>query len=108
MNGMDVADARKQLVDANERRITTHRDPTVASETCEDQCVFGVNDGETKNFWCFTFTEPVIRVGWEYNQDANTSDEATPLKYLRFDFLIYNENHLQVTSTLDVYRFYYN
>ena len=108
MNNAEVTEARKQLVDGYEQRVKTRHDPFVASETCEDLCVFGANDGEFKNFWCFTFTEPVLRLGWEYNQDAETSEESTPNKHLRFDLILYAEAHLQVTSTLDIYRFYYN
>lgn len=85
----ELAEARKQLVDANEQRLATHKSPLVSTETCEDYCIFGKNDGETKVYWCFAFTEPLVTVGWEYNQDANTSEETTPLKHLRFDLLFY-------------------
>jgi len=82
--------------------------PKLGSDTCEDQCFFGKSDGSTKSFWCFAFTEPVLTLGWEYNQDANTSTESTPLKHLRFDLIYYLDIHIQITSTLDIFRLYYN
>lgn len=103
-----VVDARKQLVDANEQRVATYKSPLVKTDTCEDYCVFGKDDGETKVFWCFAFTEPIVTLGWEYNQDANTSEESTPLKHLRFDLLFYLTTQFQITSTMDIFRLYYN
>ena len=50
----------------------------------------------------------MMTLGWEYNQDANTDSTSTPLKHLRFDLLFYLENEFQVTSTMDIYRLYYN
>jgi len=69
--------------------MTARKDPYVGSDSCPDVCAFGLNDGEHKNFWCFAFAEPVLKIGWEYNQDANTSEEATPNKNLRFDLIGY-------------------
>ena len=71
-------------------------------------CVFGKDDGEQKVFWCFAFTEPLLTLGWEYNQDANTSKETTPLKHLRFDLLFYLTTQAQIISTMDIFRLYYN
>jgi len=48
-------------------RLKTRTSPLVASDTCEDYCVFGKDDGEEKVFWCFAFTEPLVTIGWEYN-----------------------------------------
>ena len=106
---MAGVDARKQLIDANENRLQGRSmTPKVGSATCEDKCLFGKNDGTEKTYWCFAFTEPILTLGWEYNQDANTSTESTPLKHLRFDLIYYLDIHLQLTSTLDIFRLYYN
>jgi len=81
-------EARKQLVDVNENRI---KEVLVKTETCEDYCIFGT-DNEDKVYWCISFSEPLVTFGWEYDQDANTSEESEPLKYLRFDLLFYLQN----------------
>ena len=62
----ELAEARKKLVGADNNRLLTRSSPTVGSDTCPEQCVFGKNS-EEKVFWCFTFTEPVSVIGWEYN-----------------------------------------
>ena len=49
-----------------------------------------------------------MRTGWEYNQSANTDDSSTPLKHLRFDLIFYLTTKLQATSTMDIFRLYYN
>ena len=108
LSNPEYVDARKQLIDANEQRLASHKSPLVSAETCEDYCVFGKDDGDQKVFWCFSITEPIITVGWEYNQDANTSLESTPLMHLRFDLLFYLTAQAQVLSTMDIFRLYYN
>ena len=106
LNEPSLTEARKQLVDANEGRLKSRGSPVVGSDTCEDYCIFG-RSNEEKTYWCIAFTEPVLRTGWEYNQDANTDASATPLKYLRFDLVFYLSVHLQITSTMDIYRLYF-
>ena len=108
LSNPELVDARKQLVGADEQRLATYKSPLVSTDTCEDFCVFGKDDGETKVFWCFAFTEPIVTIGWEYNQDANTNEESTPLKHLRFDLLFYLTTQFQITSTMDIFRLYYN
>ena len=104
----DVADARKQLVDANENRLVTREsDPVVGTVTCEDYCLYG-KDNTQKVYWCLAFSEPVVTFGWEYKQDANTSAESTPLKHLRFDLIYYLQHRFKITSTADIFRLYYN
>ena len=107
MSAPEMVDARKQLVGADNERLLTRASPLVGSDQCEEQCLMG-RSSEEKVFWCFTFTEPVSVIGWEYNQDANTDQTSTPNKHLRFDLLFYLTNHLQVTSTMDIFRLYYN
>ena len=79
----------------------------MSTDTCEDRCIWGKNS-EEKSYWCFKFKEPVMKTGWEYKQTANTDQEATPLKYFRWDLIFYLNVLLHVTSTLDVFRLYYN
>jgi hypothetical protein len=104
----ELADARKQLVDVNDQVLATRTsDPVVGTVTCEDYCLYG-KDNLQKVYWCFAFSEPVITVGWEYKQDANTSAESTPLRHLRFDLLYYLQHRFKITSTMDIFRLYYN
>lgn len=103
----DMVDARKQLVGADDNRLATVSHPTVTTETCEDQCVFG-KDNTEKTYWCFQFKEPIIRCGWKYKQTANTDKEATPLKSFRWDYILYMKTGLKTTSTMDIFRLYYN
>ena len=103
----NFVDARKQLVGADENRLDTATHPTVTTATCEDQCVFG-KDNTDKTYWCFKFKEPVIRAGWKYKQTANTDAAATPLKSFRWDLIFYMKTGVKTTSTMDVFRFYFN
>ena len=104
----NFAEARKQLVGADEQRLSSSKaSPLVGADTCEEVCVYGT-DSEQKTYWCFLFDEPIITVGTEINQDANTDATSTPNKHLRFDFLFYLNFALKVTSTLDIYRLYFN
>ena len=87
----ELGAARKQLMDVNDNRLFERKNPTVRqSEDCEPLCVFGTI--EDKSYWCFIFQEPIVTLGWKYNQDANTSEESTPLKHLRFDLIFYLQN----------------
>ncbi len=88
LSAPELAEARKQLVGADNERLLTRSSPKVGSDNCPEQCVMGKNS-EEKVYWCFTFTEPVSVIGWEYNQDANTDQTSTPNKHLRFDLLFY-------------------
>jgi hypothetical protein len=81
-------EARKQLVDVDETRLNLSS-PLVKSDTCKDYCLYGSDPLVDKIYWCFTFQEPILTLGWEYNQDANTSITSTPLKHLRFDLIFY-------------------
>ena len=110
-----MADARKQLIGADEQRLATRggpNTPIVKSETCKDYCFFGKDDTypdeDRKVYWCLAFEEPIIKFGWQYKQDANTSKESTPIKHLRFDLIYYLQNKFQLTSTMDIFRLYYN
>ena len=111
----ELTEGRKQLVDFNEERVRSRQGteklapaPKVGdSETCPDYCLFG-NNTEAKVYWCFVFKEPLVTLGWEYNQDANTSVDSTPLKHLRWDLIYYLKNELQIMSVMDIYRLYFN
>ena len=61
----ELADARKRLIGADGNRLQSRTGPTVTTDTCEDQCLFG-KDNEDKEYWCFQFKEPIIKLGWEY------------------------------------------
>lgn len=79
----------------------------MGSATCEDYCVIGKSI-EDKIYWCYTFTEPILTIGWEYNMDANTDASSTPNKHLRWDLIFYLTSQLKITSTIDIYRLLYN
>ena len=81
-------EARKQLVNVDETRLNLSS-PLVKSDTCKDYCLYGSDPLVDKIYWCFVFQEPILTLGWEYNQDANTSITSTPLKHLRFDLIFY-------------------
>lgn len=107
MSMPEMGEARKQLVDGNDERLRERKNPSVRqSEECEELCVFGTS--EDKAYWCFSFQEPICTFGWEYSQDANTSEESTPLKHLRFDLIFYLQNQFEAYSKFDVYRLFYS
>lgn len=102
-----LASARKQLMDVNDQRLFERKNPTVRqSDDCEALCVFGTV--EDKSYWCFVFQEPIVTFGWKYNQDANTSEESTPLKHLRWDLIFYLQNQFEAKSIFDVFRLFYS
>jgi len=103
----ELGDARKQLVSADEQRLETRQSPVVSTETCQDRCIYG-KSAEEKTYWCFMFKEPILKTGWSYKQTANTDKGATPLKYFRWDLIFYTNMLFQVTSTIDIFRLYYN
>ena len=80
-----AVDARKHLVGANEERL---RSPYVGEDQCEEKCVIG-NSVDDKSHWCFVFTEPIVSIGWEYSQEANTDEEEDPLRNFRQDISFY-------------------
>ena len=96
--------ARKQLVGQNDTRL---RSPEVGSDTCEEYCFVGTSS-EDKIYWCLTFDEPIVKLGWEYDQTANTDEQQEPNRNFRQDLTIYLTQQLKITSTLDVYRLLYN
>ena len=54
-----VAEARKELVDANGHTVEqAHK-----VEDCDAKCIFR-ND---TNSWCIEFDTPVLQVGWTYD-----------------------------------------
>lgn len=61
----ELVDARKRLIGADGERLHSRTGPTVTTDTCEDRCLFG-KDNEDKEYWCFQFKEPVLKLGWEY------------------------------------------
>ena len=53
-------DARKNLVNNAERVVGT---PVV--EDCDKICLF--KDVDEKNYWCFDFSTPHIKLGWQWD-----------------------------------------
>lgn len=96
-------EARKQLVSkGNEDRIV--QSPLVAD--CENICLF--KDQEQKNYWCFDFSTPNLKMGWEWKQTNNTEDDATPIKYFRQDIAGYAQLYFKVKSELKLDELYFN
>lgn len=99
---MGAVDARKQLVaNGSTRRL---QKPVV--EECDNVCIF--KDNEQKNYWCFDFAEPNLKMGWEWKQVNNTDEDATPLKYFRQDVAAYAQAYFKVTSNLKIDNLYQN
>ncbi len=83
--------ARKELVNNSERMVGN---PVV--ENCDNICIF--KDTEEKNFWCFDFSTPHIKAGWQWDQTNNTDDDATPLRHVRLDITGYIQLYFKVVS----------
>lgn len=62
---------------------------------------------EDKEYWCWTFTEPLVTLGWKYNMDANTSEDSTPLRHLRWDLIFYLQNQIEIKSIFEVFRLFH-
>lgn len=87
-----TVDARKQLIaNGSDRKLMK---PVV--EECDNLCIF--KDAEQRNFWCFDFSEPNLKMGWEWKQVNNTDEDATPIKYFRQDIAAYAQVYFKVVS----------
>ena len=94
-------DARKNLVNNAERVVGT---PVV--EDCDKICLF--KDVDEKNYWCFDFSTPHIKLGWQWDQTNNTDDDATPLRHMRLDITTYLQLYFKVVSDFQIEHFYKN
>lgn len=94
-------DARKNLVANGSERVL--QSPVV--QDCENLCLF--KDKEEKNYWCFEFETPFLKMGWEWKQTNNTDDDSNP-KYFRQDLNAYVEYKLKMKSKLKIDNLYQN
>ena len=65
---LGAVEARKHLTKVNGKRI---RSPRVEG-SCEPACIF--EDSDKRNYWCFDFTEPHNKIGWEWIQELADTD----------------------------------
>ena len=98
---MSGVDTRKHMVNNSERQVGT---PNVRD--CENLCLF--KDADEQNYWCFDFSTPHIKAGWQWDQTNSTDDDATPLKHLRLDITGYVEFYFKVVSKFQIDQLYKN
>ena len=94
-------DARKLLVNNSERKVG---DPIVGD--CDNVCLF--KDVDELNFWCFDFSTPNAKAGWQWDQDNNTESDSTPIKHLRMDLIGYLQLYFKFVSNLKIDHLYKN
>ena len=100
-----AVEGRKHLVRPSGRRITNP--PKVCDdETCDPVCIF--EDEDKKNYWCLDFKTPHSKIGWEWVQDLNETDDSPAKEYLQWDLRWYIETYFEVISTFDTPRLYFN
>ena len=97
-NGVD---ARKEMVNAANRQVGT---PNVRD--CDNVCLF--KDIEERNYWCFDFSTPHVKAGWQWSLTNNTEDDSTPFKHLRVDLIGYFEFYFEVVSKFLIDNLYKN
>ena len=57
---LGAVEARKHLVKPSGKKVTS---PKVLGN-CEPACIF--EDDAKRNYWCFDFTDPHSKLGWEW------------------------------------------
>lgn len=99
-----VVEGRKQLVKYSGDRIKPKL--SASSAACDDVCIF--EDDDKKNYWCFEFEDPHVKAGWEFVQNLAETDHAPAREYFQIDLRFYIETWIEMTSTFNLPRLYYN
>lgn len=99
---LTAAEGRKHLVKPSGKRI---RQPRVRGD-CEPACIF--EDEGQRNYWCLDFDDPHCKLGWEWVQELNETDDSPAREYFSFDIQAYVETYFYMKSEFNTPRLYYN
>ena len=100
-----AVESRKQLVKPSGKRINNPK-VEATSKNCDPACLF--EDDDKKNYWCLDFTDPHVKMGWEWLQDFAETDDSPAREYLEVDLRFYVETSFNSKSTFNVPRLYFN
>ena len=81
--------------------------PHVEASACDDACVFK----NSHDSWCFRTTPPMIKIGWEWEQEYEETSSTDPIPnmdYYWWTLQPYADVRLYLNSLFNIENLYYN